>query len=179
MDTGIVSVRYARALLRYATENKEEDKVFKEMKTLSEVFAREERLQPALLNPVVDAAKKADILVAACGNGEVITTSTKRFIELVLGHNRAELMKFIAASYGTLYRKSKGLVNGRLTVPCAVRPAIEERLRRALEERTSGHVDFEVRIEPEIEGGFILEYDTYRLDASLRTQRLRLRRALK
>ena len=38
MDIGIVSVRYAKALLKYALEQKEENIVYNEMDTLSQVY---------------------------------------------------------------------------------------------------------------------------------------------
>ena len=40
-------------------------------------------------------------------------------------------------------------------------------------------MEFEVCVDEKIEGGFILEYDTYRLDASLRTQLDQIHRELK
>ena len=40
-------------------------------------------------------------------------------------------------------------------------------MQQMVEERTKGTVEFETEVKPEILGGFILEYDTYRLDASV------------
>lgn len=36
--------------------------------------------------------------------------------------------------------------------------------------RTKGSVEFNTEIDPDIIGGFILEYDTYRLDASVKAK---------
>ena len=179
MDIGIVSVRYAKALLRFATENKEEQQVYAEMETLSRTFLKVEALQPALLNPVLNNDQKIDLLAAACvGNGEV-THSTKRFIQLVTEKKRADLMLFIANAYMTLYRKTKGIIKGCLTVPTEISEKVCQRLQQIIESKTSSQVEFEVRVDEDIKGGFILDYDTYRLDASLRTQLNELRRALK
>ena len=38
MDLGIVSTRYAKALLLFAEQNKEEDKVYAETSVLAETF---------------------------------------------------------------------------------------------------------------------------------------------
>ena len=53
-------------------------------------------------------------------------------------------------------------------------------MRNIIEKKvgTPVNIEFEVEEDPEILGGFILEYDTYRLDASLRTQFNQLRREL-
>ena len=178
MDIGIVSVRYAKALLRFATENKEEQQVYAEMETLSRTFLKVEALQPALLNPVLTNDQKNDLLAAACVGDGKITHSTQRFIQLVTDKKRADLMLFIANAYMTLYRKSKGIIKGCLTVPTEISEKVCKRLQQIIESKTSSQVEFEVCVDEEIKGGFILDYDTYRLDASLRTQLNELRRAL-
>ena len=179
MDIGIVSVRYAKALLRFATENKEEQQVYAEMETLAGTFLKVQALQSALLNPVLTNDQKTELLASACvGNGD-ITQSTKRFIQLVTDKKRADLMMFIANAYMTLYRKSKGIIKGCLTVPTEISENVCKRLQQIIESKTSNQVEFEVRIDEDIKGGFILDYDTYRLDASLRTQLNELKRALK
>ncbi len=40
-------------------------------------------------------------------------------------------------------------------------------MREMVESRTNGTVEFETEVDPDIIGGFILEYDTYRMDASV------------
>ena len=73
------------------------------------------------------------------------------------------------------------MVSGRLIVPTAIDNNIADRLRELIEQKVGGPINFEFELEenPDILGGFILEYDTYRLDASLRTQFNQLRRELK
>ena len=41
MDLGVISVRYARALLKSATDMKQEDAVYKEMLVLSQSYLQE------------------------------------------------------------------------------------------------------------------------------------------
>ena len=43
-------------------------------------------------------------------------------------------------------------------------------MRQMVEKKTKGTVEFETEVNPDIIGGFILEYDTYRLDASVQSQ---------
>ena len=45
-----------------------------------------------------------------------------------------------------------------------------KRLETMVKARTKGSVEFNTEIDPEIIGGFILEYDTYRLDASVKAK---------
>ena len=43
-------------------------------------------------------------------------------------------------------------------------------MRRMVESRTQGIVEFETEVNPDIVGGFILEYDTFRMDASVKSK---------
>ena len=79
-------------------------------------------------------------------------------------------MQFIANSYITLYRRQKKLIRAKLSTATSVSSATEQKLRKLVESKTNGTVDFETEINPEIIGGFILEYDTYRLDMSVKSK---------
>ena len=177
MDIGIISIRYAKALLRFAIDNKEEERVYAEMETLAHSFLHIPTLRQVLQDPLSDNARQVEILsCATCGN-ESLSASTERFIQLVTAHNRTDLMQFIAQAYITLYLKRKRIIKGRLIVPMATE-TICQKLQEIIEKRTNCSIEFKVEIDASIAGGFILDYDTYRLDASLKTQLKELRDAL-
>jgi len=76
----------------------------------------------------------------------------------------------MANSYVTLYRKQKNVIRGKLTTAVAVAPETEQKMRRMVESRTQGVVEFETEVNPDIIGGFVLEYDTFRMDASVKSR---------
>ncbi len=168
MDIGVISVRYARALLKSATLAKLEDQVCQEMQTLSQSYIQVPELRFTIDNPMLAKDKKKAVLVTACG-GEV-TDLTQTFIQLVLGEDRESTLQFMAASYITLYRKQKNITRGRLITAVAVSPATEQKMKEMVEGKTQGTVEFQTEIDPSIIGGFILDYDTYRMDASVKTK---------
>ena len=53
MDIGIVSVRYARALLKGATIAKQEDKIYAEMQTLFSSYTEFPQLHSTMNNPML------------------------------------------------------------------------------------------------------------------------------
>ena len=168
MDLGVISVRYARALLKCATGLKLEDQVYKEMQTLSKSFLEVPELRFTIDNPMLSKDKKLKIVAAACGDN--ICELTKKFVELVLNEDREKTLQFMAASYITLYRKQKNIIRGSLTTAAPVSQETEDKMRRMVESKTHGTVEFNTEVDPNIIGGFILEYDTYRMDASVKTK---------
>ena len=168
MDIGVISVRYARALLKSATDAKIEDAVYTEMQQLAKSYADVTQLRFTIDNPMLSKDKKEALLLTAVGKKP--SALTKAFIQLVLKEDRESVMQFIANSYVTLYRQQKNVIRGRLITAAAVSPATEQKMREMVESKTNGTVEFETEVNPDIIGGFILEYDSYRMDASVKSQ---------
>ena len=107
MDIGVISVRYARALLKSASASGDDGRVYEEMQTLVRSFIEVPELRHTIANPMLSRDKKEELLLTACGSP---CDLTKRFVALVLSEGRADFLQFMAASYVTLYRKQKNLI---------------------------------------------------------------------
>ena len=169
MDIGVISVRYARALLKSATDTNIEDTVYANMQLLAKSYIEVPALRHTIDNPMLAKEKKLMLLETAVG-GDSASPLTKAFIALVLKEDRENMIQFMANSYITLYRKQKNVIRGKLTTAVAVAPETEQKMRHMVESRTKGIVEFETEVDPEIIGGFVLEYDTYRMDASVKSK---------
>ena len=138
------------------------------MQTLAKTYTEVPQLRQTIDNPMLSKDTKQQLLLTAVG--EKPCELTKAFISLVLKEDRENVMQFIANSYVTLYRQQKNVIRGRLITAAAVSPATEQKMRQMVESKTNGTVEFETEVNPDIIGGFILEYDTYRLDASVKSK---------
>lgn len=168
MDIGVISVRYARALLKSATLESIESKVYQDVSILLDNYTNVSDLKLTIDNPMLTKSVKQKLLETACGKD--ITILTKKFIQLVLNEDRENILQFIAVSYITLYRKQNNITRGILTTATAVTPQTEHKMQMMVEVKTKGTVEFQAKVNPDIIGGFILEYDTYRMDASIKTK---------
>lgn len=168
MDIGVISVRYARALLKSSVEAKIEDKVYHEMATMAKSYIGVPELRHTIDNPMLANEKKQQLLQAAAGLQ--VSDLTRSFISMVLKEGRANVMQFMANSFVTLYRQHKNVISGKLVTAAPVSAATEQRMRQMVMSKTNGTVEFETEVNPDILGGFILEYDTYRMDASVKSK---------
>ena len=169
MDIGIISVRYARALLKSALDQKLDGQVYQEMQLLARSYVEVPELRHTIDNPMLAKEKKEQLLLTAVG-GDQASVLSKAFVALVLREDRENMIQFMANSYVTLYRQQKNIIRGKLTTAVAVTPATEQKMRQMVESKTKGTVEFETEVNPDIIGGFILEYDTYRMDGSVKTK---------
>ena len=168
MDIGVISVRYARALLKSAVDAHLEDAVYAEMQSVAKSYIEVPQLRQTIDNPMLSKEDKERLLLTAVGTKP--SALVKTFIALVLKEDRENVMQFIANSYITLYRQQKNIIRGKLTTAARVSAQTEQKMRQMVESKTNGTVEFETEVNPDIIGGFILEYDTYRMDASVKSK---------
>lgn len=168
MITGKISARYAKALYKFAEEHKQEMTVYNEMKIVANSFMEVPELKEALSNPTLAADKKKALLITAAGTQ--VCAEFKRFVDLVVEHKREEYFQSISLVYQDLYRKEKNIVISKITSAQPITEAEEERMKNAVKSITTGTIEFEKCIDPDLIGGFILSVETYQLDASIKSQ---------
>ncbi len=168
MDLGLISVRYARALLKASNQEKQSEQVYADMQTLAAEYVNVPELSVTIANPMLSAEQKEALLITATGSTKC--DLTHRFIKLVLKEGRANIMQFIANSFISLYREQNNLIQAKLSTAASLKPETEAKLRKLVESKTNGKVEFMTVVDKELIGGFVLEYDTYRLDASVKRQ---------
>ena len=149
MDIGIVSMRYAKALIEYAKDTGAEDRVYHELRMLERSFRKHPDLREALDNPILKIKEKfALICTAAVGNGEVSRD---------------------------LYRKLKHIGVGKLITAVPVSRDVWERIRNSASTLLHAQMELQTEVDPSIEGGFIFDINDFRLDASIATQLKRVK----
>ena len=98
---------------------------------------------------------------------------------MVLRGGRENILQYMAASYITLYRQQKNIICGKLITATAVTTDIQNRMEQLIHSKSAGTIQLQSEINSDIIGGFILEYDSYRMDASVQTQLTHILKQLK
>lgn len=173
MNAGLIPVRYATALYEYAESDKIRQQIFQEAKVLSKYFSDFPRLGNVIDNPVIAQADKRSLVLTALGN--CISTPFERFLDLLFQNHRESFLYEIVLKYVDLYQKHHNVYLGKLTTAKAINLAMENKLIHLLEKSTGGSVEVEKIVDPEIIGGFVLEVDHVRWDASVSGQLQRVR----
>lgn len=170
MEVGIISMRYAKALIAYAEEKRAEDKLYKELATLEHSFRSVKGFREALDNPVLPVKEKFSLICTAADGEKKPSEEFVRFTRLVLKERRETYLQFMCLMYLDLYRKRKHIGVGRLITAVPVDMATEKRIRESAAHILHARMELETVVDPSIEGGFIFDINDYRLDASIATQ---------
>ena len=148
MNTGVISSRYARALLRLTTEN-------------GSSFAVYSQIRAMLDNPdSISSSLHPDL---------------QKFVSLLVQNHREQYLKFIFNSFVSLYLKQNNMKLATLTT-AVPNPELEQKVRTLISEKTGCGLDLTVKTDPSLIGGFKLVVDDLLLDASVSAQLDRLRR---
>ena len=176
MDYGKVASRYAKALLDYALEKGQEDRLYDEMELLTDNFASQSALQEIVANPVIPAADKKKVIITA--GGIEISDVFRSFVDLLVNNRRESCCLLIALKYKEFYRKHKKIIIGALTSAETINTESADKLKAIIKSVTGSEVHFKTHTDPSLIGGFILDIDNLRLDASVSNQLSEIKKAI-
>ncbi len=173
MNTGVVSKRYAKALLLYSVQQGREDKVYEEVKHLARCYYLVPKLRKAVDNPILKKSDKLALLQEAAG-GKGVSDEIMRFFSLVLDGKRESSLLFILWSFIDQYRQKKNIRVGKL-ITAVESPKLVAKLEQMVGKDLGATVELTTEVDPDIIGGFIIEFSGYRMDASVANQLERLK----
>ena len=168
MNRGLISVRYATALLQFAKDKNVGEEVYEQSKFLTSVFSQLKNLPTTLSNPMIPKAEKRKIILTA--SGEMTSDVFEKLIDLLLKNDREDCLQSIMLEYQEQFRRSKNILHGKLGTAVEIDDKTTAHLIATIEHKIEGTLDLEKIVDPDILGGFILEVDFIRWDASLSGQ---------
>lgn len=168
MNTGLIPMRYATALFDYAKSNGEEKTLYGIAGVLLANMRKHDRIQTMLENPAISLDQKSDIIKKAAGTESNIVFN--RFLELIFTNQREALLYRILTRYMSLYRTRYNIFSGKLITAAEIDSKTANDLTRIIEKRNQGVLEMEQIVQPDLIGGFVLEMNNIRLDASVKSR---------
>ena len=150
MNEGLIPSRYAKALFEFAGENNADKRIY-------------------------DMMHKLEPLTTAAG----ASTDDKvyaRFLQLLVDNNRLAAMRDIALAYMKIYRREHKIYLVNVTSAAPFAPAEEERLKKLIERHLNGGtMEYNHSVDPDLIGGFVVNINNEKLDASIANELKQLR----
>ncbi len=174
MNTGVISMRYARALYAYAAELGDEDAIYANMLQLMHTLQTVKELPVVLRSPSLTKEEKIELLCSAVDESPIY----RRFAALVVDEEREDMLLFIAHCYISLYRKAKNIISVTLTIAAPMTDGFKEKAASVIAAGKGMDVELSTVVDPSIIGGFIYEAASERFDASIERQMRDIRNKL-
>lgn len=177
MYDGLIPQRYAMALYKFARDNRKTKEVYDEMQTVIASFESNPTLNKVLANPFVSRDDKHKLLVAAAGKGA--GPDYNSFVNLILNHNREMFAQQMAYAFRDIYRDENKISRVRITTAAKLS---DKELKRIFNLVANAYPDRTLEtvynVDPEIIGGFCIDVDNTRFDASVSNEIQQLRQNL-
>jgi F-type H+-transporting ATPase subunit delta len=166
MSATRIAGRYAKSLIDLAVERGELETVYADMTMFDEVAKNRDFIM-LLRSPIVTADKKENIFNAVFG--EKMSVMTMGFIKILLTKGRESYLSDIAKEVITQYKEIKKVSSVRLITakPLSAETFAAIKARLVADKALHNDVDMVVAVDPDIIGGFVLEFDNNRYDASI------------
>lgn len=186
MNEGLIPKRYAKALHKFACEKGADLGLYRLMGNLSRSFADNPALDTTVANPFVGDDEKIGLLRTASAVSDVPAKATATvaneaatfadFLKLLKENKRLPMAGAIARAYCDIYRKENRIY--RVTVVSAkpLDAPEQKRLLKLIESHLDGgKMESSFSTDAELIGGFTVDIDNERLDASVKNELKQLR----
>ena len=173
MSNSRAAIRYAKAILDLAVDNKATDAVEKDMRSIVATISESAELKGMLASPVVKAELKKNALNEVFKGSHNITEG---LINILVDNKRVDLLDDVAEKFIILNEDLKGKGIAVVTTAVALTPELEAKILRQVTKLTGNQVTIENKIDKSIVGGFILRVGDLQYDASIANKLNNLKR---
>jgi F-type H+-transporting ATPase subunit delta len=169
MSATKLASRYAKSLLDLAKEQGQLDAVHNDMVEFKAAVSNKD-LYMLLKSPIINVGKKQQILKALF-EGKV-NAITMAFLNLICSKSREEFLPEIATEFANQYKVLKGISTVKITTAAALDAAAIDAIKANLiaSKVVSDKVEVSTATNPDLIGGFLLEFDNQQYDASVARQ---------
>jgi F-type H+-transporting ATPase subunit delta len=164
MKQSRAAIRYAKAILDIASDNKAVDAVESDMQQVLHVLAGNAGLRELIGSPVIEGAVKKEVLNAVFKGQHSIS---KGLISLLVENKRIVLLNEVALKFIILNKELKGQDVATITTAVPLSAEIEKKALQQLAKITDRKVTLEKHVDPALLGGFVLRVGDLQYDASL------------
>lgn len=163
----LIAQRYARALAESAKDGKlTYEKISADIKTVLQVLKTSVDLQNFLINPIISAGDKKEI-VAKIFDGS-IDNLVLNFIKILIDKDRFSQFETIADVYDKILDKIHNISRIKIVSAVTLNEDTRKRLKDKLEKKLNKTVTFDWVIDPEIIAGLVIQMGDNIIDTSLK-----------
>ncbi|MGB9835954.1 MAG: ATP synthase F1 subunit delta [Candidatus Saccharicenans sp.] len=166
--------KYARALVRTLTEEKEYRAVRESLKSLVELMDSNPEVKFGLSSPFVPRTRRLEI-ISRLGEQQHFDPKMANFLRLLVEHDRMFLLGDILKELDDCWAEHHGLEVFEAISAVELTEEEKERLRRTLEDLEKKPVRLSYRLDPELIGGLVLRKGNIFYDVSIKGNLMKLK----
>lgn len=163
-----VAGRYAKSLIALAQEQNALDAVHDDMLAFSKVCDQNRDFKVLLNNPIINHAKKLEILKAVFENK--VNKLTMAIFNIITRKNRESIMYDISKEFHNQYNTIKGIGKAKVVTSVELDSRQLASFEQLVEKAINKKVELDSQVDEDLIGGFVLTVEDKQIDASVRAQ---------
>ena len=167
------AIRYAKAILEYATDANKATEVNDDMKSIGNTIDSNLELRSFLSNPTIKQDIKNAVLKEVFAS---VQPETNKLFDLLLENKRFEILSAISSEYTNLFDANNGVQLAIVTTAIAITPELEKQVLDKIATFSNKKITIQNTIDPSIIGGFILRIGDMQYNASVANKLQELKR---
>ena len=171
MSVTRIASRYAKSLIDLAVEQNKLDKILEDVQSFQEV-SKNRDFYLLMKSPIVNGDKKKEVVKSLFGGK--YDELTLAFLNILISKGREAYLPEVAFEFIEQYKKLKHISTVFVTTASPISDDVKKALHKKLAESdiTDEHIEIITQVDPELIGGFVLEFGDKIYDASV-AQKLR------
>jgi F-type H+-transporting ATPase subunit delta len=166
MQSPRLAGRYAKSLIDLSQEKGQLETVYKDMQYLQQVVKQSRDFVVLMKSPVIRADKKNAILDAV--SKDKLSDLTKAFNRLLVTKGRESVLPEVVNAFIDQYNAIKGIHKVKLTTAVEASEDLKQSMISKLKSEAGlDIVELETKVDPSLVGGFVLEFNNNKVDASI------------
>ena len=170
-----ISSRYAKSLLGLAKETGKLDKLYEDMKLVSQTCQANKELMLLLKSPIVKSGKKIQVLDKLFSSQ--LDDLSKSFLELITKGGREGMLVEIALGFQELYKRENKIVTALVKSAYGLDDSLRKKVLKIIKDATNSEVELVEREDKGLIGGFVLRLGDRQYDASIQNKLNDLRKS--
>ncbi|WP_320673975.1 ATP synthase F1 subunit delta [Prochlorococcus sp. MIT 1341] len=172
-----ITTPYAEAFLQVAESRKEVDKVVTQAKSLLELWNETPELSDAMASPVLEVQSKKDALEKLFA--KQLTPSFLNFLKLLADRQRIGLLDSVLERLLEIYRDQRNIALATVTSASELTESQQAELLKKIQlVAGTKKLEINLKVDPNLIGGFVVSVGSKVIDASVSGQVRRLGLAL-
>lgn len=171
-----VAARYARSLFEFSLEQKELERVFRDVLLVQQACRDSRELRLLLKSPIIRTDKKEKVFSMLFA--KEISPITLGFLLLLVRKRREQFIPEIADAFVEQYQDHSNILPVKVTTASELSEEMNKEITAIMKKYTKATVELKGKVDPGVIGGFALTWKDKKYDATLSQQIERLKRAV-
>jgi len=172
-----ITTPYAEAFLQVAESRKEVDQIVDQSKSLLELWSQSPEFSDAMSSPILEIESKKKVLEKIFA--KEVSPSLMNLLKLLADRQRIGYLNSVLERLLELYREQRNIALATVTSATSLTEDQQEKILKTVQSVAgTDNLELDLKVDPNLIGGFIINVGSKVIDASLSGQVRRLGLAL-